>query len=229
MVAPIGGGSDLRIATPRWNTMTSRRFETRMITAPGALHTGRLVLAPVDPLQAADRATIVRALTEVGLAGAPIDDDAATFAAGAALGTLVAFTGCAVQFDGILSAAPVTGPWLRVPAPSPSPRLLAGRNTRPPRCPACSAPLREWRERLPCSSGIGLPGAGCDAALPLPCDACGTASRAHAWRWGRHAGVGRSFVLIEEVFPGEARPLPPLLQALAIIGVGPWDFSYVQD
>jgi hypothetical protein len=197
-----------------------------MIPALGSLHTGRLVLTPVDPLQVVDQTTIVTALRELGLAGPALDDDPARFAAGPALGAVVAFTGCAVRFDDTDAAA---GPWLRVPPSSASPRLLWGRNSRPPRCPECAAPLRAWREQLSPAASRDLPGSGCDAGVALRCEACGAAPPAHRWRWGRHAGAGRGFVLIEEVFPGEARPLPPLMQTLAALGAGPWDFFYVQD
>jgi hypothetical protein len=201
-----------------------------MIPALGSLHTGRLVLAPLDPLQAADQATTYALLREIGLAG-PGRGDGAGFAAGPALGALIGFTGCAVQFAHAAAAA--SGPWLRLPPPNAAPRLLWGRNSRPPRCPDCAAALRPWRERLTASpEGLGpgnQPGLCCDARTELHCDACGSANPTYRWRWGQHAGAGRSFVLIEEVFPGEARPLPALMQALAGLGAGPWTFFYVQD
>ncbi len=200
-----------------------------MIPALGSLHTGRMVLTPADPLQAADQATTNALLRETGLAGAPRDGGGGLHA-GAALATLVGFTGCAVRFDNIETAVTIVGPWLLIPSTSPAPRLLWGRNSRPPRCPACAAPLRPWQERLP-MPGVSsdLPGRSCDARASLCCDACDSAHAIHHWHWGRHAGAGRSLVLIEEVFPGEARPLPALMQALVGLGVGPWSFFYVQD
>ena len=201
-----------------------------MIPALGSLHTGRLVLTTVDPLQAVAQPTIVGLLTELGLVG-PRRDAAASFDAGPALGALVGFTGCAVQFDGAGAPEATHGPWLHVPPATMEPRLRWGRNTRPPRCPTCSAALHAWRAHPPAPEpGADDPrGLCCDADPPLRCDTCGSAQPTHRWRWGRHAGAGRSFVLIEEVFPGEARPLSALLQALEQLGAGTWDYFYVQD
>jgi hypothetical protein len=216
----------------RWQRLAnpaSNPSEDQMLSALGSLHTGRLVLTTVDPLQAADQAMTKALLGEIGLAGARRNADTG-FAAGAALGSLVAFTGCAVQFDGPETAMADSGPWIEIPPATATPRLLWGRNTRPPRCQDCGTALRIWRERLAAPDELAdLPGRSCDAGLSLRCDTCGTEAAVHRWRWGRHAGAGRSFVLIEEVFPGEARPLPPLMQALTELGAGPWSFFYVQD
>jgi hypothetical protein len=188
-----------------------------------------LVLTTVDPLQAVDRATIVTSLADLGLLGAPLPEPEATFGTGPAFARLVAFTGCAVQFGEPAAGGSAPGPWLRVPAPLSTPRLLWGRNTRPPRCPACATPLRDWAAPLAPLPSPEHPGSGCDATLRLACTACGLLAPAYAWRWGRHAGAGRSFVTIEEVFPGEGRPLPALMQSLGAVGAGAWDFFYVQD
>jgi hypothetical protein len=188
-----------------------------------------LVLATVDPLQAVDQATIVASLADLGLLGEPLDKSDGAYATGPAFANLVAFTGCAVQFGDPTAGDSARGPWVQVLPGVRTPRLLWGRNTRPPRCPSCATPLRDWAESLAPRSTREPGGTGCDATLPLVCGACAVAAPAHRWRWGRHAGAGRGFVLIEEVFPGEGRPLPALLRALGETGAGPWDFFYVQD
>lgn len=63
----------------------------------------------------------------------------------------------------------------------------------------------------------------------MQCDVCDATAPALRWRWGRHGGAGRSFVLVEEVFPGEAAPLPALVKALDALGAGPWGYWYIQD
>jgi hypothetical protein len=68
-----------------------------------------------------------------------------------------------------------------------------------------------------------------DATAALACPGCGHGAPAHAWRWGRHGGAGRSFLVIEEVFPGEGKPLPALEAALGQLGLGAWKYFYVQD
>jgi hypothetical protein len=201
-----------------------------MIPPQASLHTGRLILTPEDPLQAADEATIVPALKALGLLGParPVADGQA-FRAGNALGEVIGFTGCAVQFAAPDQGAESAGPWIRIPSTARQPRLLFGRNTRPPRCPACAAPLRDWRGQLPPSAPMEAQPPGCDATLPLQCGTCGAGAPAYRWRWGRHAGAGRSLVSVEEVFPGEAAPLPALLTALAGLSAGPWGYFFVQD
>ncbi len=200
-----------------------------MIPTPHRLHTGRLVLTPTDPLQTVCVTDVITALKSVRLLGDALPGEADAYVAGPALGDCVGFTGCAVQFDGLNQGGQMGGPWLRIPPASDSPCLLWGRNTRPPRCPSCEAPLRAWREQLPLAAGG--PGAlvSSDAALALHCSQCGATAAAYRWRWGRHGGAGRSLVFIEEVFPGEAAPLPALFRTLEGVGAGPWHFFYVQD
>jgi hypothetical protein len=206
--------------------MTSEPCERQMIPVSAPLHTGRMVLTPVDPLQAANRATIVAHLADIGLLGAPLDGAPDGFAIGDLFGALVGFTGCAVQFGGGEGPACAVGPWVRVLPTYDCPRLMWGRNTRPPRCPECGSALRNWRDLL---APPPRHGESPITAPKLHCNHCGETASAEHWRWGRHGGGGRSFVSIEEVFPGEAAPLPSLLAALAGLSVGPWQHFYVQD
>ena len=146
------------------------------------LHTGRLVLTPADPLVLTDPPRLRRALAEAGFIGEPLDTRAGRFLIGPCLLDLLTFTGCAVQVE----TTPTEGAGgafchVHLPPPTPSPRLLAGRNTRAPRCPACRARLTDWRERIadwsqevrtfgpvpgmrPCRSALGL---GLEAARGL--------------------------------------------------------------
>lgn len=202
-----------------------------MIPALGALHTGRLVLVPTDPLQAADQATIAKNLEAIGLIGAALPTTAAgelRFRIGPAFGSLIAFTGCAVSF-GDADAADSPGPRIAFPPPSAAPRLFVGRNTRPPRCPACRAPLRDWLGPFRAAASRADPTESLEAAASLLCPGCGTEACAYQWDFGRHGGAGRSVVLIDEVFPGEAAPLPGLLRALERSTGCAWGYFYQQD
>jgi hypothetical protein len=200
-----------------------------MITALGSLHTGRLVLCPRDPLQAPDQATLARTLDDIRLIGAqlPAVDAEQRYRIGPDFGSLIAFTGCAVSF-GTQDAADTRGPGIRLPAPSAAPRLFVGRNTRPPRCPECRAPLRDWALAFGWATTQARQ-AKQDATVMLRCVGCGAGACAHRWDFGRHGGAGRSVVLIEEVFPGEASPLPALLRALETATGVPWAYFYQQD
>lgn len=185
------------------------------------MHTGRLVLGPQDPFLAPDPATLEGALRAAGLLAAPLPGGSGAFAAGGGFLELLIFAGCSVQVE--LSPTGDGTPFthVRIAGPEPVPRFVRGRNTRPPRCRACRAPLRDWQDAL---SGQAEPGG--DA---IGCPACGASAPAWAWDWKETAGFGRVLVLIEEVFPGEAVPAPALLDTLARASGGPWRHFYVQD
>jgi hypothetical protein len=184
------------------------------------MHTGRLVLTPLDPEQGPDRSAVLARLHDLGLTGPALEKVAGGFAAGPALLDLIGFTGCAVQLD---TDAAAGGTYLHIRIEGPHPRavLKHGRNTRPPRCPNCGASLAGWREQY----GAAHPG----QEPQLQCSRCGGTGPARDWDWRHHAGFGRMFVSVEEVFPGEGQPLPRLLAALEGLGAGPWHHFYIQE
>jgi len=192
-------------------------------------HTGRLVLVPRDPRCAPDRNALTRALTAVGLLGPPLTPpqgrsskaDGDAYAVGQAFLQLVAFTGCAVQ----VAVAPESAadrPFchIHIVGPAPETEVLIGRNTRPPRCPACRTPLRDWRETM---------GPRARAEKSLVCTACGSSSPIYAWDWKESGGCARLWLKLEEIFPGEAMPTDTLMQHLAEVTGNPWRHFYIQD
>jgi len=186
-----------------------------------SVHTGRLVLTEQDPFRLPDAAALVAALGAGGLIGGPLPGRPAAYVTGPRFLGLVTFAGCAVQLE--LSPRGDGGPFchIRLAGPYPEPRFLHGRNTRPPRCPSCRAPLKGWAE-----AGLGWDGS---AMQPLACPACAASAPAFRWDWKEGAGFGRLLVAIEEVFPGEAVPSPALLDLLARASGQPWRHFYVQD
>jgi hypothetical protein len=184
------------------------------------LHTGRLVLTPVDPEQAPDRSALLAQLKALGLLGTALETVAGGFAAGPSLLDLIGFTGCAVHLD-TDGATGDTYLHMRIEGPHPHAVLKHGRNTRPPRCPTCGAALAGWREQYS-ATPPGQPPL-------LRCARCGGEGQARDWDWRRHGGFGRIFVSVEEVFPGEGQPLPRLLAALEDLGTGPWHYFYIQE
>lgn len=192
-----------------------------MIPVYQPLHTGRLILTPRDVTAQVDCERLAARLGSIGLIGSPLSERSNAFETGERFLDLVAFTGCAVQLDTRASAASDQFTHVSLHGPHPEPRLLYGRNSRPPRCPECAKGLKTWRNQV----AQAQPG----KAPRLCCEHCQTVAPAWQWSWGQHAGVGRSFVHIEEVFPGEASPLSTLLEALGQLGVGEWRYFYVQD
>jgi len=193
------------------------------------IHTGRLVLAPQDAVQAPRLADLVPGLQAARFLGPSLQLTAdaiqgiSAFAVGDDFLHLVSFTGCAVQVD----VAPMPGhPFchVRIVGPSPKPEPLLGVNARPPRCPVCRAMLRDWRDRLaagPSSRGESDP--------RLSCEACGSERPAWAWDWKDTGGFARLSICIEEIFPGEAVPTDALMSLLSDLGTMPWRHFYVQD
>ncbi len=179
---------------------------------------------------------------EAGLGGALTETPAPSqaFLVGERFFDLLAFAGCAVNL--LLTPTSTGKPFthIHLVGPLASPLLLFGSNTRPPRCPTCRAPNKalavfpdqnpdqnqdphrelegQWeRNREP---GLGR---------EIPCPACGSRHPIWGWDWKGKAGFGRSFVWVEEVFPGEAEPTPAFQAALTSLTASPWRHFYVQD
>lgn len=185
-------------------------------------HTGRLVLTTSDARSAPERELVQGILLQAGFIGAALIEDPETFAAGPELLGLLSFTGCAVVLPRP-SGSQVDRPACQVAirGPTPAPRLLWGRNTRGPRCPGCRARLQGWRDRLAVWQER--------PALAQQCPGCGVISPPWRWDWKQGGGFGRLFVLVEEVFPGEAVPTQELLDLLTRACGSGWRHFYVQD
>jgi len=185
-------------------------------------HTGRLVLTTADP-QVAPNPELVRAvLTRAGFMGPPLLGRVGGFAVGPELLSLLSFAGCSVALPGWSPEQAGEAPChVRILGPDTVPRLLWGRNTRGPRCPVCRARLSDWRERLP--EWLQRP------LMGLTCPSCRGTHPPWRWDWKQQGGVGRLFVLVEEVFPGEAVPTEPLFDLLTRACGSGWRHFYVQD
>lgn len=86
-----------------------------------------------------------------------------------------------------------------------------------PRCPYCRS-----RSALPLEPYAAQPG-----AVPLwSCTGCGTVTPAMAWKLGRHAVCTTHWLAITPVYPGEAVPTDSLLEYLAGLTGGTWDYAY---
>jgi hypothetical protein len=182
------------------------------------MSTGRLILAPSDPLAPAPAGeSLVAALRAIGLAGAELDPARQTFQAGERFLELISFLGCSPHVD-FEPPAPGSEAFCHIAliGPSEAPVLLHGVNTAPPRCPGCGARVTDWRERL---SG---------AHEGLCCEHCGRSLTAAQLKWRRSGGFARLAVEVRNVFPNEAVPVPELMQCLARETGGEWTYFYVQ-
>lgn len=183
-------------------------------------HTGRLVLAPRDPLACPDRDQLIRALSEAGFIAAAIADRHCAYQVGDAFLGLIAFVGCAVS----IATDPKTGGafcHILIPPATAVPRCCYGRNTRAPRCPDCRGRLADWQSHI--ARWTHEPDA------EVTCPKCGRSNVLWQWDWKQQAGFGRQLIEIEEVFPGEAVPTLGLLEQLERASGCAWDFFAVQD
>lgn len=185
-------------------------------------HTGRLVLTTADPLAGPDATLLIESLARAGFIADPLPGRRDAYAVGANFLSLLTFSGCAVAISTVPRPDAATELChVRVSNLSALPRLLWGRNTRPPRCPCCRVRLPDWRRRIADRPDQTRPG--------VTCTACGDTRPPWRWDWKEQGGFGRLFVLVEEVFPGEAVPTPPLFDLLTdACGLG-WRHFYVQD
>lgn len=155
------------------------------------------------------------------MVGPALSRDQGAWRAGEAFLSWISFTGCSPHVrlepppDGIGSFC-----YILLEGPYPIPRLLWGRNTRPPRCPQCRRAIADWPQRR----------ADWEIAphLAFPCPDCGETITALSLRWRDNGGFGRSFLVVEDVFPGEAAPVVTLFEQLEALGVGPWHHFYIQ-
>ena len=164
------------------------------------IHTGRLLLTPANHLLAVDSATLRNLLSAIGFIGDRLPNSD-------------------------------RGPFS-------SPHFLAGNNFLSLLTFAgCSvnlslesgpdgSPFTHVRLLGPLPRPILLLGRN---TRPPRCPTCGSRHPLWAWDWKGKAGFGRSFVWVEEVFPGEAEPTPAFRAALTGLTASPWRHFYTQD
>ncbi len=186
------------------------------------MHTGSLLLFPADPAAAPPPVpAVIDVLAGLGLIGEPLASEGA-FRAGRGFLHHLTFLGCAPYL--VLEPPPDGGPGFShvvVAGPFATPRLLVGANTAAPRCPACRARFADWRAAVPgwCAAPL---------AASVTCPACRAVHAPAALDWRETAAVGRLFVEIRNVFPGEAVPGEELLGTLERLGPGgAWHYAWV--
>jgi hypothetical protein len=162
-------------------------------------------------------------LTRIGLVGAAVDTGLGPgFLVGPSFLQWITFMGCSPQIE---LAPPADGGsfcCLRLLGPFAVPQLLHGADTQPPRCAACRGRLLHWQTQLP--RWLEQP-----AARSVACPHCAVSIRPLDLVWRQRAGWGRLFVTVEDIFPGEAVPVPNLLAELKrATGVG-WQYFYQRD
>lgn len=190
---------------------------------PPNSQTGRLLLAP-DSLERMPPAPLVVAcLRETGFVGRPLDvGNLDVFLVGDNFLQLITFMGCSPHIE--LEPPGDGGSFchIRLIGPLPDLQLMRGENTQPPRCVQCRGRLSDWQEQV---AGWCAHPERCDVLCPR----CGHRQRPVELGWRRNAGFGRLFVAVEDIFPGEAVPVPSFLQGLQKTTGVVWNYFYIRD
>ncbi len=190
---------------------------------PDNSHTGRLILTPVDPLQAADPYRLQTRLKDIAFISESIGTSAETaFLIGDAFLSLITFLGCSPFIEVSPTEDGSAFCQVRLLGPHSDPKFLRGRNTQPPRCMACRGRLNDWLDKA--LSWEQQPQEYC-----IDCERCGSHQRPIDLQWKQNAGFGRVFIAIDNIFPGEAVPVPNLLQELEKFTGTDWRYFYIQD
>jgi hypothetical protein len=188
------------------------------------LHTGRLVLTPVDPhALPIDLQAILERLRDIGFMSEAIAGDSPRYRLGEQFVQLVTFMGCSpfVALEPGEGDAPFCH--LSILGPFDHPRLLCGRNTTPPRCEVCRKRLADWRSTIH-QWRMG------NATSPTACPHCGHLQDPVSYDWRESAGWGRLFLCVENIFPQEAMPTQALLNQLqGATSELPWRYFYQQE
>lgn len=181
------------------------------------MSTGNLLFRAPLSSEPPSPASLEERLRSIGLIGDRYRNQQQVFLTGERFLQLITFLGCS-PFLRLQPAGDDDDRFchIRFLGPFTQPRLMHGRNTRPPRCPHCGQRIEQWRAGL--DGGAGY----------IDCEHCGEKPLISELDWRRNAGLGRFFVQITEVFPGEAVPLPALLEALHETDDS-WDYFYIQD
>ncbi|MEJ1435705.1 MAG: hypothetical protein ROD09_18160 [Candidatus Sedimenticola sp. (ex Thyasira tokunagai)] len=183
------------------------------------MSSGNLILYPTDSTATPPVDTLAQLLVEMGLAGDRQQDEGYVYFTGERFLQLITFLGCSpfVRMEP-KDENDLDYCHIRLLLHSDAPRLLFGKNTRPPRCPGCGKGIGDWLNRLTNEA----------APTGWECPNCSRPLEPAELKWRQQAGFSRLFVVIPGIFPSEAVPLPELLNKLSEMG-GEWSYFYAQE
>ncbi|MEO5342648.1 MAG: hypothetical protein H7842_04810 [Gammaproteobacteria bacterium SHHR-1] len=186
------------------------------------MSTGQLYLCPAEPDLLLPAEPLLDLLQALQLCAEPLSGRDQAYAVGTDFMHWISFTGCSP----LIRFSPESDQdrdfcHLRLHRISgPRPQFLYASNSRPPACPQCRKGLSGW---LPLMQRWQLDGSA------LACPHCASHIDPRRLNWQRQAGMGRTLLEIFNIFPGEARPLPGLLEQLGKHHSGQaWRYFYLQ-
>ena len=176
---------------------------------------GSLYLSPKAPTDTPEPQAVSTCLSALHLRGPLLIEapDKRVFSAGEGFARHVIYAGCSphLRFE---PAAPHDRDYchLALLGPYPTPVLITGENTVKPRCPRCRARLAGWQALV--------------HAQQTTCPECGNQAAPWELDWRQHAAVGRFFIELRNVFPGEASPSDLLLASLREQTGKDWGYAW---
>lgn len=135
---------------------------------------------------------------------------------------LITFMGCSpyIELEPQLNNKPfcyvhIDGPWLK-------PQLRYNHHTKPPRCNKCRQRMIHWQQFI--KLWLEYP-----TQNLIECPHCHQQQCLLDLIWRKDAGCGYLFINIENIYPGEAVPVPKFLTELATITNTTWQYFYIQS
>jgi len=177
-------------------------------------HHASLLLYPEDPHWVnADIEHTTQILKNIGFIANTLPEQTDQYYVGEKFLDLIAFMGCSPNIR--LHSEPESDNFTHIQLINNPDEILfqSSQLTRPPHCPACQKPEKNWSEK--------------DIHTEWICEHCGTPSAPWLYNWRKSAGFAHSFIKITDIYPKEAIPQSGLLAELEKShGVG-WCYFYI--
>lgn len=180
------------------------------------MNPGYLIIYPTLTCPTLPHSELIAHLAEAQLLGNPVASHKQQFYPGDGFLQLITYMGCSPAIP-LGQNSEQDNCTIQLFGPYSAPQLITGSNTRPPRCPDCRHDFTAWQTQFNC----GTPNL-------LICPECSKPLSPYKLNWRQQGGIGRQFIVISQVFPGEAVPVSALLRSLKT-DAGEWDYCYIQD
>jgi hypothetical protein len=181
------------------------------------LNQGVLILHPENIGSHADAQRVTELLLQIGLIGSAIDGMQNSYSAGETFLQLITFMGCSPHIRFEPEYDQDKGYCYVTMTACETLQIRMSEHARPPRCCACKKPV-----------GKGWQTAVLQGEL-ITCPHCQQQQRPDQLSWRNDSGMGRFFIEIHNIFPGEAQPVPRLLQQLQSIDASQWRYFYLHS
>ena len=181
------------------------------------MNQGILILHPDNCGSHPEMQQVIQLLQRERLIGSSIEGMQSSYFAGEMFLQLITFMGCSPHIRFEPEDEQDKGYCYITLADYETLQIRVSEHARPPRCSACKKPVgKAWQTAV--SQGE-----------QITCPHCYQQQRPDQLSWRNDSGMGHFFIEIHNVFPGEAQPVPRLLQQLQIIDASQWRYFYLHS